>query len=130
MEEYENETFDLEELEKELEELEKESEDESEDESEVDSEELEMRRNEMEPYGKHRFFTAEYKLTDGSVVYAGRYAGEKPRQAATKALSFVFRSIGKSDEPVKLLLTECTRGSEKKIILMRVNGNSQFIQYR
>ena len=64
---------------------------------------------------KTRYFRCVYRDTDGSVVRAGRYCGRKPKQAASKALTAIIKSTeGAVDQPVKFLITECTRGSKKK----------------
>jgi hypothetical protein len=64
---------------------------------------------------KTRYFRCVYRSTDGSVVRAGRYCGRKPKQAASKALTAIIKSTdGEVNQPVKFLITECTRGSKKK----------------
>jgi hypothetical protein len=76
-----------------------------------------MEENRMPRYFNRmpRYFKAIYRSNDGTVVSTGRYCGIKPKQAASKALNAIIKSTdGKVNQPVKFLITECTRGSKKK----------------
>jgi len=63
-----------------------------------------------------RYFKCIYRTSEGDVRCAGRYSGKKPKQAACKALTAIIKSYdGGCDFPIKFLITECTRGSRKKV---------------
>ena len=63
----------------------------------------------------HRFFRCVYKTTDNQIVHVGRYSGNKPKQAACKALTGIVKNNGlETGEKVTFLIQECTRGSKKK----------------
>jgi hypothetical protein len=63
----------------------------------------------------HRFFRCVYKTTDDQIVHVGRYSGNKPKQAACKALTGIVKNNGlETGEKVTFLIQECTRGSKKK----------------
>jgi hypothetical protein len=63
----------------------------------------------------HRFFRCVYKTTDDEIVHVGRYSGNKPKQAACKALTGIVKNNGlETGEKVTFLIQECTRGSKKK----------------
>jgi hypothetical protein len=67
---------------------------------------------------KPRSFKAIYVNPAGTVVMQGRYCGAKPKQAACKALSGIYKSFKQKDEEVEGAIQfgvkECTRGSKGK----------------
>ena len=67
---------------------------------------------------KSRSFKAIYVNTSGKVVMQGRYCGAKPKQAACKALSGIYKMFKQADEEIEGVIQfgvkECTRGSKGK----------------
>lgn len=67
---------------------------------------------------KSRSFKALYVDPTGNVVMEGRYCGAKPKQAACKALSGIYKTFKEEGAEVngeiKFGVKECTRGSKCK----------------
>lgn len=74
--------------------------------------------NKMESEKKSRSFKALFVDPTGSVIMEGRYCGAKPKQAACKALSGIYKTFkegkGKVTGEIKFGVKECTRGSKCK----------------
>lgn len=75
--------------------------------------------DEDKPEKKHRSFRAIYKKPTGDIQKGGRFSGNKPKQAASKALSGIMKEFKKSQKVVKGVIyfgiQECTRGGKHKI---------------
>jgi hypothetical protein len=67
---------------------------------------------------KKRSFKCIYKDSDGNIVVEGRYIGNKPKQAAAKALTTIYKDFEcknkKLEGDVKFGLHETTRNSKNK----------------
>lgn len=71
---------------------------------------------EKEENKKKRYFKCMYVNEQGEVVKMGRYAGRKPKQAASKALTAISNVTGQTGK-IDYSLVECTRGSKHKLYL-------------
>ena len=65
---------------------------------------------------KKRFFKCIMIDTDGNPICTGRYSGKKPKQAAGKACTRIFKQYEDDEIPEKIIfgMHECTRSSKKK----------------
>lgn len=67
---------------------------------------------------KYRSFKSIYVNAEGTVVHEGRYCGIKPKQAACKALTGIYKSFKtsgkKTSTDIKFGVVETTRGSRHK----------------
>lgn len=65
-----------------------------------------------------RSFKVIYTAPDGKVVMDGRYCGAKPKQAACKALTGIYKTYKEANttvtEPIQFGVHETTRGSKNK----------------
>jgi hypothetical protein len=80
--------------------------------------ELVVAEGDVETGPKHRSFKSIYVNAEGTVVHEGRYCGIKPKQAACKALTGIYKSFKtsgkKTTTDIKFGVVETTRGSRHK----------------
>jgi hypothetical protein len=71
-------------------------------------------QQEVEEVGK-RYFKCIMINADGKAVCSGRYSGKKPKQAASKACTRLYKEAGKNfPKNIVFGMHECTRTSKKK----------------
>lgn len=87
-------------------------------EPEVEPVEPVVAEGDVETGPKYRSFKSIYVNAEGTVVHEGRYCGIKPKQAACKALTGIYKSFKtsgkKTTTDIKFGVVETTRGSRHK----------------